>query len=600
MLHSLRKSSTSVFAWLLLGALALVFGLSFGLPSDTLTLGDRPLARVHGERVNRDDFVYQFNAVSSFVRVPQDEKLQQLLGVREEVLDSLVERLVLANVAESLGLRAVERDAELLTADGHVIVLGNTRYWLGDSKFNYERFTQGLLRNLQVSQSRYLEFQRQEILARTVRDLVAASTTVAPSAIREAYDEQANQLSLHYAQFQAADYAKRVDPTPEQLADHVAAHRDALLQEYGKAGARFSKLPARARVRAIRVDLPPAPDDSADAATQAAHRKAVAAARTRLEQAKRRIDNGETFASVARVTTDDAASRDRGGDLGWVNVEGTGSGQEPAVDDAIEALEVGAVSGIVTGEEALYLVALVGRREAGDVPEGEALLELAEDAVRAAQGRLLAQQAAAQALAALRGGKTMADVFDAPGETGSSDLANTPIEELLDAAAKRAEDQPPAETAQPFAPELKTSGLFAKSAPVPGLGSAPKIVQAAWATEGTPEFLDEAFERPDGFVIVGVDERRAGTDEEFAEQRDDIARRLVDRKAAMLTASFTKRRCLDDKEAGKVEVDDAQARSLLTYNLGADEKVAPPKPYAVCDRAGMRGALLRQARFLGG
>ena len=63
MLHSLRKSSSSVFAWLLLGALAMVFGLSFGLPSDTLTLGDRPLASVHGERVTRDDFVYQYNTV---------------------------------------------------------------------------------------------------------------------------------------------------------------------------------------------------------------------------------------------------------------------------------------------------------------------------------------------------------------------------------------------------------------------------------------------------------------------------------------------------------------------------------------------------------
>lgn len=597
MLHSLRKSSTSVFAWLLLGALALVFGLSFGLPSDTLTLGARPLAQVHGERVSRDDFVYQFNAVAGFVRIPQDEKLQQLLGVREEVLDSIVERLVLAETAESLGLSAIERDAEELTADGHIIVLGNTQYWLGDNKFNYERFTGGLLRNLQISQSRYLEFQRQEILARTVRDLVAASTVVPESEVRQAYDDEANQLSLRYAQFQAADYADLVDPTPEQLADHVAANRDTLMEAYGRSGARFSKLPARARVRLIRADLPPALADDADAAAKTAHRQATTAAKARIAAARAAIDGGEAFPAVARRTTDDASNRKRGGEVGWVNVEGTGSGQEPVVDEAIKALEPGATSDMIVGEEAVYLVHVVGRREAGDVPEADALLELAEQAVRAARGRELAKQAAEEARLALQGGKAMTDVFQGADTT---DLANTPIEELVDAAAKEAETTEATGTDEPQRPELQTSGLFAKSQPVPGLGSAPELVQAAWAAEGTPEFLDQLFEVADGFVIAGVAERKSGSDEEFAERRSEIARRLVDQKAAMLTASFTKRRCLEDKAAGKVDVDDAQARSLLTYNLGADEPVAPQKPYSVCERAGMRGALLRQARFLGG
>jgi hypothetical protein len=39
MLDFLRRSATSVFAWIILGVLALVFGLSFGLPSENLTLG---------------------------------------------------------------------------------------------------------------------------------------------------------------------------------------------------------------------------------------------------------------------------------------------------------------------------------------------------------------------------------------------------------------------------------------------------------------------------------------------------------------------------------------------------------------------------------
>ena len=76
MLEFLRKSATSLFAWLILILLAVVFGFSFGLPSDSLTFGKTKFASVHGESIGllcfRGAGVRRFReAVERAMRTPE-------------------------------------------------------------------------------------------------------------------------------------------------------------------------------------------------------------------------------------------------------------------------------------------------------------------------------------------------------------------------------------------------------------------------------------------------------------------------------------------------------------------------------------------------
>ena len=48
MLEFIRRRSTSFLSWIILGAIALIFGLQFGLPSDSLSVAPGSLAKVHG------------------------------------------------------------------------------------------------------------------------------------------------------------------------------------------------------------------------------------------------------------------------------------------------------------------------------------------------------------------------------------------------------------------------------------------------------------------------------------------------------------------------------------------------------------------------
>jgi hypothetical protein len=201
MLTSLRSSLKTLVVWIFLGVLALGFGLSFGLPSDAITCGVEPIAKTYGSNVLDEDYQYQFQAISLIGLTPKDAQFQEMMGLKEEVLDAIVERRLLAKVGERLGLAASKEDAEDMTAEGHLIVLGNTYDWLGDSAFQYELFKRNWLPRFNVTEPKYLEYQRQELLARTVRDLIASTVTVSEAELRSAYEAKQNQLSLRYVRF---------------------------------------------------------------------------------------------------------------------------------------------------------------------------------------------------------------------------------------------------------------------------------------------------------------------------------------------------------------------------------------------------------------
>ncbi len=561
MLEFLRRSASSVFAWIILGTLALVFGLSFGLPSDSLTFGNAPLVKVEGHDITDTDFRYQYALSSRVIPMPKDERMMELMGVREEMLDAAVERTLLAHLARTMGLEATKWDAETLTLNGHFIVLGDTYDWLGDAAFNYDLFKDGWLRALRVPEHKYLAYQADEILARTVRDTVTAATAVPAAQVRQAYEREANRMSLRYVRFDAASYAELVDPADEDVQRYVEAHRDELVAQLAKQSLRFTKLPKQLHLYVI--ERPKSEPD---------------AART-LARARTRIAAGEDFRAVARELSKHPSAR-RGGDYGWVSEGGTGSGLDPEVDRVAAELETGALSPVIATDEALYLVWVRGRRE-GDVPEAQALAELAEEALRDKRGKDLARQAAEEALLAVKGGKALDDLFAPPPALDVGTEA--PIEEL---GAPQGDN----------GPTLMSTGLFPRHEPIPGLGPQPELARAAWDTPADAPILDQVFELASGYVLAAVERKEQATDDGFAKARPRLARELARDKAQRILSHFAMRTCLEEKGKGRIVPSPDRIARLMTYDskIGVDEDgKRVTRPYSVCDRVGMRGGLLR-------
>ena len=569
MLDFIRKSSSSFMAWLILGALALAFGLSFGLPSDSLSFGEKPVVEVHGNNINDDDVRVQYTLVRSFIGVPKDALRQQIMGVKEEVLESTIEREIMANTAEEIGLAATQVDAEDLVANGHVIVLGDSFYWTGVDQFNYKLFT-NFLRGLQISENRYYDMQRREFLARTMRDVIRASSVVPEPQLRKIYDEGANRLSLRYVRYEVQPFADLADPSEEEIEDYLSAHEADLKKTLQTQGSRFTKLPVQARVWLIEAAKPLDADETKTAEVKAK----LAAARTRIE-------GGEDFRTVAREVSEHETAP-RGGDFGWTSVN-SGTGVDPVVDDKLPEWEADTLSEVLEGESSFFVVRISGKRE-GDVPEEAALLELAEEALREEKGKALAKKAAEADRDKVLGGEALASVFDAPalGED-SGNLEDAPIE------GEEGEDGEAEATPKAA---LRETGYFAKEGQIPGLGLMPDLVTDAWASDPETKLLAKVYETQGALIVAGLVGKDVGDDAGFQEARGDLYLRAWRRKGHRVTANFAQRRCLEAKGKGDIVVTEEKVKRAITYDT-KDDAPPPGKPYEVCDRVGQQGGLLR-------
>lgn len=585
MLEFIRRQSTSFLSWIILGGIAVVFGLQFGLPSDSLTLGAGGLAKVHGEQVRNEDFNFQVGLASRFGLVPKEAQMRELVGVNEEIIDGIVERILLAHEARKMGLAATKSEAEDMILDGHVMLFGNRLEWLGpDEKFNYDIFTKNWLGPMRVAEQNYLDQQSEELLAQTLRDLVSASVVVPESEVRREYEASANTLALRYARYEHAAFADLADPTPAQLDAYVAEHGDELAQRYESQKTRFTALPKQVRLQLVQTaDTPEA--------------------RAALEQARTALAAGqERFPAVARAQSIHDTAR-RGGDYGWLDERSeTASDLPEAVRQALPGVPTEGVSEVLAAEGSLWLLRVADRRE-GDVPKEQALRELAEESVRDQLGAELARRAAEEDQNAVAGGTPLTEVFAQPGALGETTLfGGKAIEELAvegapGAGAAGAGDAP-AGVARPKA-ELRSTGPFMKGQKIPGLGMVPDLLGDAWAYEGEAELLEGIYEVPGAVLLAGVESKQQATDEGYAEQREAIYDGLRRMEANRVMGAWANHRCFEAKGRGDIKVSEETVKRLTTYDTtpeegepeGAEEEPAK-KAYTVCERVGGGGGFL--------
>lgn len=105
------------------------------------------------------------------------------------------------------------------------------------------------------------------------------------------------------------------------------------------------RVPKRYRVAQIFVRRPPKAEDA-----KAAQERAAALAK--------RVAGGEDFAALARSASDDAASRDKGGELGWI----AETALLPQIRSAVQTLQPGAASGAIESNGGWHIVRVLETR----------------------------------------------------------------------------------------------------------------------------------------------------------------------------------------------------------------------------------------------
>jgi peptidyl-prolyl cis-trans isomerase C len=264
------------------------------------------------------------------------EGRRALEDLREGIVSDLIDRALVSQDAERHGLR-VTNDALDERERRETMQRG------GEEKFR------AFLSNHGLTREEYRDVLRDQVYGEMLTDEAGKQVSVSDEEVKKYYDEHKNDPALQQ---------------PERI---NAAH-----------------ILVAARPSVIAEQLRAEKQLAGDALSQAV-RDEVARRKAKAEELRRRAAAGADFARLARENSDDAATRERGGDLGSF----ARNSHTRAFDDAAFALKTGGVSPVVETEFGFHVIKLTGREAARDVTLAEAAPEIRKQLFAAKQAQLL-------------------------------------------------------------------------------------------------------------------------------------------------------------------------------------------------------------------
>lgn len=299
------------------------------LPAIVASINGRPVSTKLYEmylKNGRDEFGIDTNS---------EEGRRTLEKLKEGIVSELIDRTLITQEAERRSLqitpeRLAEAERKTVTQFG-----GDQKY---DEYLTYHHLTR----------DEYRDVLKTEIYGELMRAELSKGVTVSEDDIKTYYDAHRDDTAFQQ---------------PERVvASHIliAARPNLIKQELE----REKKLTGEALKKGVREEM---------------ERR-----RQRAEELRRKAAGGADFAALARGSSDDPSSRERGGDLGTF----TRDSHPRAFDDAAFALKPGAVSSVVQTDYGFHVIKVSSHEQARALTLVEATAEI--------RRRLTAQREAAK------------------------------------------------------------------------------------------------------------------------------------------------------------------------------------------------------------
>ena len=252
----------------------------------------------------------------------------------------------------------------------------------------------GIEQNLQsvaaqnnLSADAIIDDQQRSMQVQLLNEGLKASVWSTPSERQQLVALQQEQRTFRYKLLFARDVAQSINATPQEMQQYYDAHKAEFVRPE-QVRFNYVLLNRDALSAAVSVDnaalrslyerkLAAAQLRMSDIIVAISSTRDEAAARARMAEAQQRLDQGESFAAVARRYSDDAASASRGGDLGAIGPDSFGSD----FYHHVQALHVGQRSQPFVFEGAVHLVSVTGR----DIGSFESMKEALANEIRQPQ-----------------------------------------------------------------------------------------------------------------------------------------------------------------------------------------------------------------------
>ena len=378
------------------------FGLSgydqfLGKDDDVAKIGDKKISKLELDAAVRE----QVARMRASMGPSADGQMLETPEMRGQVLDGLIDERALdlyvgrqnLVVADDTLRRAISAQTDLLKPDG---------------SFDRDRYRE-LLAVQGRTEASFEASLRQDIARSLIPQAFGQSAMVPKRVTQRLMEGLAQTRDVSLLQFRPAEYAVRLEPTEEQLAQfhrdeaqrfttaqsakvswvvlsaenlgrQIKISEDDLRTYYEQNRARLGR-PERRRASHILVQVPAqAPESDAE--------KAKVKALALLTQV--RDASAERFAASARAQSDDAGSKAGGGDLDWFTRD---SMVKPFADAAFAATGIGLVDEVIRSEFGFHIIRVTGIEPAQTKPFSEVRDQLESELKKQQAGKRYAESA---------------------------------------------------------------------------------------------------------------------------------------------------------------------------------------------------------------
>jgi peptidyl-prolyl cis-trans isomerase D len=541
MLNALRQGGTgqALMATVVM-AIIVVFILEFRSTSrmQTGSIRRECAATVGRECLTRKDFFAGFGLI-----VPRGMPQKQIKAyqLRRQVLEGLVERELLVQEAQRLGLGVDEESvkAELRLGRAHASLPAASSLRLGimldlvagdehgigrdmvrqlgviDAKtqeVDDELFGRVVRSMTRRSPKEFMKMQARELLAARMRDLVRSHIRVSEEEAFDAYEREKSKAVVRFVKIDtdwAARYLTNID---DAAIDKWASDNRAQVDEAWKTeGSKFK--PDCLLASEIAAT---APEDASEADKTLLKDK--------MDRAKGMLAKGQPFAAVARELSDGPTAL-IGGKLGCLTPESYGEGADVLIKAAEALGSGGGASDVLSIKRGYRIVTSHGRLGAADVERVGRRFVAAPLAVRAAADER-AKALAMELIHAAQGGARLDDTLSKLLPEVVASTRGAPEKKKATAAKSEKDDTSSAALSDPRAPKMEVSAPFPVDGdPVPG-GYGVPIGKMAFELPKPDDVRAEPISVSGGLVVLQLKEKTVATREEFTKEKGEIMRRL--------------------------------------------------------------------------
>ena len=364
MLEIIRKNAASWLMKFILGAIVVVF-IFWGVGTFRSQRLD-VMAKVNGEKILVEDYQKAYNMTVERLRrmyggsLP--DALFKQLNLRQQVLDQLIDEALIRQEADRLGLTVTDKEIQQ--------VILNIPAFKRNGMFD-PRLYQAALRNAGLKPADFEHQLRQEMITKKLQTVMAAGLYCPDSEALSYFKYNNAEINVEYLKVNSSECVSAVNATEEELKKWYESHKEQFRTDpqiklkyllfskkdfekaanvteqeikayYEEHQDEFHE-PEKRRARHILLRLP-----------QDANSTVIEKKEKELVDLKKRIEKGESFEELAKKYSDDKASGEKGGDLGYFS---KGMMVKP-FEEKVFSMKKGEVAGPVRTRFGLHLIKL--------------------------------------------------------------------------------------------------------------------------------------------------------------------------------------------------------------------------------------------------